>query len=268
MKYSVLALDLDGTLTDSNKKIPEKNKQAIISACRKGIKIVLASGRPVFGIEKLADELELNINGGYVLAFNGGQIIDWKTKEIIYERMLADECKHDICEISRKYEVWPLTYYKKQIVAENDDDEYMIKETKCNDTTIKKVDNLEAFVDYKVPKYLVVGDHEKLLKVQAELLKIHGDKIDAFFSESYFLEIVPIGVEKSGGLEILLDKIGHTKEELMAFGDGMNDISMLKYAGFAVVMENAYEKVKEYADYITLSNDESGVAYAIDKFCL
>ena len=89
------------------------------------------------------------------------------------------------------------------------------------------------------------------------------------FSQNHiFLEVVPAGIEKSASLESLLDILNIKREELMACGDGMNDISMLKYAGLAVAMENAYPEVKEYADYITSSNDDDGVAYAIEKFIL
>lgn len=267
-KYKAIALDLDGTLTDSNKMLPEKNKEAIWKAIDAGCAVILASGRPVLGISKLAKELELDKRGGYVLAYNGGNIIDWKTGEMLYERMMPSECIHDICEQASVNGVIALTYTPDEIVAENDTDEYMIKEAKCNGAAVKKVDDLEAFVDYPVSKFLVVGVHEKLLPVQAALLGKHGDVIDAFFSEEYFLEVVPKGVKKSASLESLLLKLKIDRSELIAFGDGMNDIPMLEYAGFSVVMQNAYPEVKKYADYITLSNDECGVAHAIKKFVL
>lgn len=268
VKYKALALDLDGTLTDSDKKLPPRNKEAIWKAIDKGCAVILASGRPVLGIAELANELELDRRGGYVLAYNGGNIIDWKTKEMLYERMMPAECIHDICEQASANEVIALTYTPDEIVAENDTDEYMIKEAKCNNASVKKVDNLEEFVDYPVSKFLVVGVHERLLKVQEALLAKHEEVIDAFFSEEYFLEVVPKGVKKSASLESLLAKIGIDRTQLIACGDGMNDIPMLEYAGLAVVMSNAYPEVKEYADYITLSNDDCGVAHAIEKFLL
>lgn len=267
-KYKAIALDLDGTLTDSNKRLPEENKEAVWKAIDAGCIVILVSGRAIFGISKLAGELELDRRGGYVVAYNGGNIIDWKTGEMLYERMLPAECIHDICEQASANGVVALTYTPDGIVAENDTDEYIMKEAKCNGSPIRKVDNLEAFVDYPVSKFLVVGVHEKLRPVQEALLGKHGDVIDAFFSEEYFLEIVPKGVKKSAALESLLLKLKIDRSELIAFGDGMNDIPMLEYAGFSVVMQNAYPGVKKYADYITLSNDECGVAHAIEKFVL
>ncbi len=268
MNYRALALDLDGTLTDSNKNLPKENKAAIWNAIDKGCAVILASGRPVLGIAELANELELDNRGGYVLAYNGGNIIDWKTGELMYEKMMPSECIHEICSQAAANDVVALTYTIDEIVTENDTDEYVLKEVKCNNAPLKKVDNLEAFVDYPVSKFLVVGEHKKLLPVQEALLKKHGDVLDAFFSEEYFLEVVPNGVKKSASLESLLEKLGIDRTELIACGDGMNDIPMLEYAGLSVVMENAYPEVKEYADYITLSNDECGVAHAIEKFLL
>lgn len=85
MKYKALALDLDGTLTDNNKELPERNKEAIFKAIEKGVSVILASGRPLFGITPIADALELKERGGYILAYNGGQIIDCKTGECLHK---------------------------------------------------------------------------------------------------------------------------------------------------------------------------------------
>ena len=267
-KYRAIALDLDGTLTDSNKQLPKENKEAIWKAIDSGCAVILASGRPVLGIAAIADELELKERGGYVLAYNGGSIIDWKTGKLMYENMLPAECIHDICDLADENGVVALTYNDDSIVAENDTDEYVIKEAKCNNAPVLKLDNLEEYVDYPVSKFLVVGEHEKLLPVQEALLSKHGDRLDAFFSESYFLEVVPKGVSKSASLDSLLTGLGIDRSELIACGDGMNDIPMLEYAGLAGVMENAYPEVKKYAGYITESNDNCGVARAIEKFLL
>lgn len=268
MRYKALALDLDGTLTNSSKQLSEENKIAIHKAIDKGVAVILASGRPVLGITHLVKELNLEEKGGYVLAYNGGSIIDCKSGELLYERILPNQCISAICESAHNHHVVAMTYTEDEIVAEDDEDEYMIKEAICNSARIKKVDNLESFVDYPVSKFLVVGEHEKLLHVQKELLSLFTGVLDVFFSESYFLEVVPAGVAKSTSLDNLLTTLNLDRKELMACGDGLNDIPMLEYAGFAVAMENAYPEVKGYADYITLSNDDNGVAYAIEKFIL
>ena len=97
MKYKAIALDLDGTLTNSQKKVSEKNKEVISKAIEEGIKVILASGRPLFGITPVADILELEKKGGYILAYNGGNIVDCMTGELRYSRLIPQECVHDIC---------------------------------------------------------------------------------------------------------------------------------------------------------------------------
>ena len=212
MNYRALALDLDGTLTDSNKNLPKENKAAIWKAIDKGCAVILASGRPVLGIAELANELELDKRGGYVLAYNGGNIIDWKTGELMYEKMMPSECIHEICSQAAANDVVALTYTIDEIVTENDTDEYVLKEVKCNNAPLKKVDNLEAFVDYPVSKFLVVGEHKKLLPVQEALLKRHGDVLDAFFRRNIFWRLFLRGLKSRHHLRVFLKSLGLTEQ--------------------------------------------------------
>jgi len=268
MRYKAIALDLDGTLTDGNKKLPERNKEAVFKAIDAGVSVILASGRPPFGVEPIARELELYSRGGYILACNSGVIINCKTGEIMDSTMLPSQCIPDICRISRANGVYALTYAGTEILSESETDEYVIKEAICNYTTIKLTDSVEDYVTYPVPKFLIVGPHERLLPVQRELLDRYPGVLDAFFSEDYFLEVVPFGIAKDKGLVKLLDKLGIDSSELIACGDGMNDIPMLQYAGLAAVMDNAYPEVKKYADLITATNDNCGVADVIEQYIL
>ncbi len=268
MKYRALALDLDGTLMNSEKKLSAGNKEAIFRAIDAGVAVILATGRPLLGVMPVAEELEFHKRGGYVCAYNGGKIVECRSNEAIVERLLPQGSVAVINQAARDAGVYACTYTKDQIVAESDTDEYVIKEAFCNGTTVKKVDDLAEFVDYPVTKCLVVGEHEKLLGVQTVLKEHFGDELDAFFSESYFLEVVPPGVEKASGLALIMEALGIRREELIACGDGMNDLPMIEYAGLGIAMENAYPPVKEGADLIAPSNDEDGVAWVIEKFML
>lgn len=269
MKYKVLALDLDGTLTNTQKIITEKTKKALRRAItEKGIIIVLASGRPVLGIKHLAEEIELDKLGGYILAFNGGQIIDCRTGEYVFERIVPAEYQNEVCCAIRDHGVVPLTYDELGVVAEDDQDKYVIKEAYNNAIPIKKVPDLAAHVTWPVAKFMGVGEPDKLGPCETDMQKQFEGRLSVFRSEPYFLEITPPGVKKDMALGKLLEHLGCAREELMAVGDGLNDIPMLKFAGLAVAMENAYPEVKELADFVTLSNDEDGVAAAVEKFIL
>ena len=104
--------------------------------------------------------------------------------------------------------------------------------------------------------------------LEKEMYEHLKDRMGVFRSEPYFLELVPKGIDKASSLSVLLEKLGMTKDEMIAVGDGFNDLSMIQYAGLGVAMANAQEVVKENADFITLSNEEDGVAHVVEKFIL
>lgn len=267
-KFKALALDLDGTLTDSNKRIPQENKEAVWKAIENGITIILASGRPALGIMNVAKELELDKRGGIVLAFNGGRLIDCKTSQTIVNIELTAELIPDICEISKKHGTFPVSYTDTEIVSEYDN-EYIRMECKCNSAPFLKVNSLPDFLDFPVNKLMISGEHERLIKVRDELLSKYSKCMTSFFAESYFLETAPIGVGKDVALNFICNYLNISNQELMVCGDGLNDIPMFDFGGFSVGMKNSYPEAALHADVIIpKTNDECGVAYAIYKYIL
>ena len=269
MKYKAIALDLDGTLLNSKKEVSKRNKEVIMKAAEAGVHIILASGRPVPGIKHIAHHLHLEQVGGYILSYNGGMIINCKTGDVIRRETIPEKCYSDIVHVAKKYGVTPLTYDAEGIITTNENDEYVKLESKINNIPINQVFHLDETAKLDPPvKFMVVGEHETLQKVQAELNEKLKGEVNVFFSESYFLEITPNGIEKATSLEMLLGKLDLDRKNLIACGDGYNDIPMMRYAGFSVAMENAKDETKEWADFIAPSNDEDGVALAIEKFAL
>jgi Cof subfamily protein (haloacid dehalogenase superfamily) len=268
MDIKVLALDLDGTLTNSEKKITLNTKETLQRAMEDGVTVVLASGRPLVGIKPLAKELELSKYSGYILAYNGGQIIDCHTGKEVYQKVLNVERIASIYEVAKQFGLAMLTYDGEDIITEDDTDPYVLRECFINKVKVRKIEDIVSHVTYPVPKCLVVGEHEKLLPVRDYLNEKYGDELSIYFSEPFFLEIMPLGVEKSASLELLLNRLQLSREELMACGDGFNDITMLQYAGLGVAMGNACKEAKEVSDYVTATNDEDGVAKAVDRFIL
>ncbi len=267
-KYRLLALDLDGTLTNHQKQVSEKNKQYMRLAQQKGVDIILASGRPVIGIENVARALDLYQTGGYILAYNGGQIIDCKTGKSLVERFIPMDYYHDICDVIHHFHAFPLTYNDVGVICEDDEDIYVKKEAYNNSVPIIKVPSLEAVVTKPVVKFMIVGEPAELSKAKEHLEQRYNGLLNLFFSEPYFMEVTPPGIEKASALADLLKILNVPRERLMACGDGLNDIPMLEYAGFSVAMANAYDETKKAADYIAPSNEEDGVAEAIERFIL
>lgn len=267
MKYKLIVLDLDGTLTNAKKEITPRNRETLIRMQEQGIRVVLASGRPTYGIVPLANELRMNEFGGFILSYNGGEIIDWATQETVYENVLPNEVVPVLYECARTHRLSILTYDGAEIITENPQDPYVQKEASLNKMAVRETNDFLTDITLPVAKCLIVGDADKLIPLEAELsLRLQGH-INVFRSEPYFLELVPQGIDKALSLAVLLKKTGVAREEVIAMGDGYNDLSMIQFAGLGIAMGNAQEPVKKAANYITLSNEEDGVAEAIDKFC-
>ena len=128
------------------------------------------------------------------------------------------------------------------------------------------VPNFLDVINFPVPKCLIVGNPEPLAALEKKMKKDLEGKMNVFRSEPFFLELVPNGIDKARSLSVLLEELGMTREEMIAVGDGFNDLSMIQYAGLGVAMANAQEVVRQAAGYITLSNEEDGVAAVVDKF--
>ncbi len=267
-KYKLLALDLDGTLTNNKKEITEYTRATLLEAQRQGVRLILASGRPVFGIAPLAETLQLKEYGGFILAYNGGQIIRCGTGEVLYEQMLDPEVLPYFYECSKRNGFEILTYDGDDVICENPDNEYVRYECFLNKMACRKVpDFLEAIHGLK-PKCLIVGEPERLARLEAEMAERLSGTNSVYRSEAFFLELVPKGIDKARSLDALLAKLNLRPENLMACGDGYNDLSMIRYAGLGVAMANAKPEVRAAADYITLSNEEDGVAAVVRKFIL
>ena len=268
MDYHMVVLDLDGTLTNSEKKVTERTKKALTDYMEHGGTVVLASGRPTYGIIPLARELHLDTYGGYILSFNGGQIISCEKNEVIYQKELPSGVPKLLGEKAKEHDVGILTYEGDHIVTETPENIYAQKESFINKMPIQKIEDFSSYVNFPVTKCLMVADGEYLARVEEQLKMELGSRYSILRSEPYFLEIMPEGIDKAQSLERLLAHVGIERKEMAAFGDGFNDRSMLVYAGLGVAMGNAQEPVKEAADYIAPTNDEDGVAWVIEHMIM
>ena len=264
--FRAIALDLDGTLTNHDKVVTPRTRQALLQAESKGAIIILASGRPTYGIVPVAECLELEKRGGYILSYNGGNIVNAKTGEKLFSQFLPDAVIPILYKYAKEKNHALLGYAGNEIITEMPDDPYVKEESRINKMNLRKVDNLLEALEPHPTKLLMTGDPTDMIKAEEELVEILGEKMDIFRSAPFFLELVPKGIDKAQSLLRLLSKINLTPADLMAFGDGYNDLSMLKLAGVGVAMANAAPEVRADADYVTLSNEEDGVAEALLHF--
>ncbi len=266
LPYRIIALDLDGTLTNHDKVVTPKTREALLRAQSDGAIIVLASGRPTYGIEPVAECLELNGRGGYILSYNGGKIVAAKTHEELFSQFLPDHVIPVLYKYAKEKGYALLGYSGDEIITEMPDDQYVKEESRINKMVVRQVDRLLDHLEPHPTKLLMTGDPEDMIQAEQELKAVLDDEMDIFRSAPFFLELVPKGIDKAQSLRRLLSMVGLAAEDMIAFGDGYNDLSMLQLAGMGVAMANAAPEVREQADYITLSNEEDGVAAALEHF--
>jgi Cof subfamily protein (haloacid dehalogenase superfamily) len=142
----------------------------------------------------------------------------------------------------------------------------MTFEASINHMELMRIDDFKEYIDFPLNKCLLTAEPDKAEKIEQELAEKFGDQLNIFRSEPYFVEIMPPNVHKATSLEKLLEVLDMDRKDLVACGDGYNDLSMIEFAGLGVAMSNAAEDIQEKADFITLSNEEDGVAHVINKF--
>lgn len=268
MDYRIIALDIDGTLTDSAKEIPPSTLAALLHIQQKGYKVVLASGRPTPGMRCLAQKLQLDKFGSYILSYNGGEITECRTNRVVYSKTLPREIVPEVFAFAKANKIGLMTYTNDCIITGTAIDPFMETESRINGLPIQFVPDFAEYVDFDVNKCLLTAEPDHLAAIEIKLNEMYGDKFSIYRSEPFFLEFMPQNIDKAHGLSILLSDIGLTPEQLISCGDGYNDITMIEFAGLGVAMANAQEKVKSKADYVTLSNDNNGILHVIEKFIL
>ena len=268
LPYSIIALDLDGTLTNSEKNITPRTFDALMKAQREGVRLVLASGRPTFGIAALANQLQLADYGGYVLSYNGGRIIDWCEKTVIFSQVVDQKLVPILYDCAEKAQLPIVTYLPEAILVSKNEGEYLAEEARINGMPIVVAQN---FVEEAMriaggsTKFLIPGEPELLVQLESEMKAALSEQMEVFRSAPFFLELPPKGIDKAQSLQRLLTHLGLERDSLMAFGDGFNDLSMIQFAGQGVAMANAVEEVKSIADFVTTSNEEDGIAHALEQ---
>ena len=269
MKYKLLVLDVDDTLLNNENKITGRTKTALIKAQQLGVQIVLATGRPTYGVVPLAKQLELDKNGGFILTYNGSQIINMQTGELLFEKRIHPEMIPYLERKAKKHFFPLFTYHQDTIFTNNQDNPWIRREAELNRMKIKEVSNFAETIDFKPCKFMLASDDENALTALETLWKKRlAGTLDVLRSENYFLEIVPQHIDKANSLSVLLEKLNIRAENVMAIGNGVCDVTMIQLAGFGIAMGNAKESVKACADDVTSSNEQDGVALAVEKYIL
>lgn len=267
MKYKLIVMDMDGTLTNSKKEITPATKEMLIKAQKKGAKLVLASGRPTHGLYKEAKVLEMDQYGGYLMSFNGASIMDYPKEKVLYNHCVLSKCKRPIINNARALNLSVMIHDGAYVVTDQENCYKADYEAFICNMNVKVVEDLNAYVEHFDPNKFLISAPEDYLKTQMEDFRLpFGDMLTISTSAPFYIEVVDNGIDKGSSLAKLCEELHINKEEVIAFGDEMNDLTMLQYAGCGVAMGNAVKPVKLIADEITLSNDEDGIAHTLKQY--
>lgn len=266
MKYKMLVLDVDGTLLNDEKEISKRTLTTLLKVQQMGVRIMLASGRPTYGLLPLAKKLELGTYNGYILSYNGGQVINASNGEVVFERRINPEHITYLEKKAEKNGFSILTYNGDTVVTNNPNDPHVQAEAALNGMKVEHQEFFSAAIDYPPCKCMLVSDDEEaLVGLENHWKRRLNGVLDVFRSEPYFLEVVGSRVDKANTLGVIMEMEGIKTDEIVVFGDGVADVTMLQLADLGIAMGNAPDSVKRCADYVTLSNNEDGVAVAVEK---
>ncbi|MDR1126532.1 MAG: Cof-type HAD-IIB family hydrolase [Treponema sp.] len=261
----MIAIDLDDTLLRSDLTVSFRVRNMVKRAAKEGIMIVLATGRIPAATEFFARLLGMNKRNGYFVCSNGTLIMESKTKNVIFETKMSVEAALTAFDLVSA-EGFAVQLYKDDVMFVSKTNEFTIYDQKL--TGLKQVvaEDFRDLVAKGCDKLLIPGDPLILPPLESILNTYLGDEITLFTSKPYFLEILPPRTDKGVALAKIAAKLGIKREEVMAIGDSMNDVAMLKWAGTGVAMLNADERIKKIADLVSeKTNDDDGVADVIEK---
>ncbi len=243
-KIKILAVDVDGTIVQKKSKCSKYTVETIKKITNQDVYIV--TGRAFQKTLSVAKQLEIP---KYSINCNGAAIWEISTRQLIYEKTINPEITDELVNFLRKFKVFSSFYSKNGV-------EYFVPKTSS------------------LQKIFSIGTKKEIIRLYDELSKKYPEHLTvmlfdrAILTKFRYIEIIPKNVSKGDTLKYLANSQGVSMEEVVAFGDDVNDIKMLEMSGFGVAMGNAKDTVKNVSNYVTLSNKENGVADFINKYIL
>ncbi|MCY9512698.1 Cof-type HAD-IIB family hydrolase [Paenibacillus apiarius] len=242
-KYTLLALDMDGTVLDEDQNISSETADAIRAARDAGIIVMFSTGRAFQNAQPYAEELGLE---SPMVTVNGSEV--WKNPhELLVRHLLDRDTVRKMVELSEKHDAWFWAYStERQYNRENWD------------------------ADIDAEEWLKFGYFTEDDNVREQLWKELGAMggLELTNSSPHNIEINPIGISKASGIQTVCDLLGFTMSQVVAVGDSLNDLAVIRAAGLGVAMGNAQDEVKNAADVVVRSNNEHGVAQVIREYLL
>ena len=260
----LIALDQDGTLLDSNGRIPAQNITAIKKAITQGIQVIIATGKTRWSAQAAIEQIGLQAPG----VFTQGLVICDADGGVLHETTIPQETAVSVLTYLEEKALPYLAYCSDQLRTPYHHSYSVLLHKKYHEPLPVPVGSLrDGLPQFRINK-LLISDEQNNDATRADLEALFGDLATVTQAVPEFIEVLPLNTSKGKGLRWLLNEVGVPETAVLAVGDGENDIDMLQMAGIGVAMGNAHEPVKAVADAIVASNDQAGVAQAIEKFAL
>lgn len=244
--YKLIALDMDGTLLTEDKKVSDENQAALLAARSAGITVMFATGRGIQNVLTYAEEL--NLMDTPLVAVNGSEVYR-KPGDLIERHTLDAEQVNSLHQLAVQHDTWFWAY------------------------SVGDIFNKDRWVQQKeltAKQWLKFGyyteDPDSLAAIRSEIMS--WGTLELSNSHPCNLELNPKGIHKASGIQRVCELLGFEMSQVIAMGDSLNDVTMIREAGLGVAMGNAQEEVKALADVVTLTNEEHGVAHIIHKYAL
>lgn len=278
MKYKMLVMDMDGTLLTNDKRISDVNKRALEKAAELGVKIVVSTGR-IFTSALVFGEL-IGVDTP-IIASNGAYIREKDRDEVVYMRPFGETNIREVLKLTHKHNVYGHFYTHDTIFSEKlihsalnytKWNKQMPEGKKVNIVIIDRNEwdsIIEKHKDEILKVVITDDDPERINALRQDISRLNVEiSSSVVYNNQYNIEVMDKGVTKGNAVNVLAQMYKIDRSEIICIGDSENDIPMIEYAGLGVAMENGTDDAKKAADFITLSNENNGVAYVIEKFII
>ena len=264
----LVTIDLDGTLFDNDKKISKENKEAIKKCKELGVRIVLATGRPLPGVLPTLTELGLIDDTDYCIIYNGAKIFNTKTKELVFSSSIDGKDVKDLYTDALRLNTHYHAFCLDERLVTMDNNPYTDYEARINHVTPNLFDFTSVKDSDLFLKAMMVDEEKKIDYLIENVNPKFKEKYSMVRSSKIFLEFLNKNTNKGNALIELAKYLNIDIKDTMAIGDQNNDLSMIEKAGIGVCMANGVKEVKKIADCITKDNLSSGVAYALNELII
>ncbi|MBB6690572.1 HAD family phosphatase [Cohnella xylanilytica] len=263
-KYRLIAMDLDDTLLTDDLTVSDRTVDAMRKAISQGVHLTIATGRMFASAQRIAKQVGLNVP---IITYQGSLIRNLLDEEVLYERSVPAEEARKLYEYTRKHGLHLQTYIDDKLYSFDDGDKLAAYAKQSGIPYIVEPD-FDRLPPGNHTKLIIIDDPDKLDALFPILRDLMGEEVHMTKSKANYLEFLHREGTKGHALRFLAEHYGFSMEETIAMGDAWNDREMIEAAGLGVAMANAVPALREIADYVTLGNNEDGVAHVLEKFVL